>query len=114
MSFTVINPATAEPIREVPRASVADVDAAIARAVRAQRSWAALAPLARADGLRAFARVVEAHVEALALLEVRNSGHPISSARWEASHVAQVRVTTYLSIRARCVALLVSASVRRT
>ena len=88
--FTLINPATAAPIREVSRASVGEVDAAIARAVKAQRSWAALAPAARADGLRAFARVVEAHVEELALLEVLNSGHPISSARWEASHVAQV------------------------
>ena len=66
------------------------MDAAIARAVAAQRMWAGLAPVARADALRAFARVVEAHVEELALLEVLNSGHPISSARWEASHVAQV------------------------
>jgi acyl-CoA reductase-like NAD-dependent aldehyde dehydrogenase len=89
-SFTVINPATAEPLRDVPRATVGDVDDAIARAVRAQRSWAALAPVARADALRSFARVVEAHAEELALLEVRNSGHPIGSARWEASHVAQV------------------------
>ncbi len=89
-SFTVINPATAEPLRDVPRATVEDVDDAIARAVRAQRSWAALSPVARADALRSFARVVEAHVEELALLEVRNSGHPIGSARWEASHVAQV------------------------
>lgn len=89
-SFTVINPATAEALRDVPRATVGDVDDAIARAVRAQRSWAALAPVARADALRSFARVVEAHVEELALLEVRNSGHPIGSARWEASHVAQV------------------------
>ena len=89
-TFTLVNPATAAPIREVPRATVGDVDAAIARAVAAQRMWAGLAPVARADALRAFARVVEAHVEELALLEVLNSGHPISSARWEASHVAQV------------------------
>jgi len=89
-TFTLVNPATAAPIREVPRATRGDVDAAIARAVAAQRMWAGLAPVARADALRAFARVVEAHVEELALLEVLNSGHPISSARWEASHVAQV------------------------
>ena len=89
-TFTVINPATAAPLREVSRASVGEVDAAIARAVSAQRAWSALAPLARADALRSFARVVETHVEELALLEVLNSGHPINSARWEASHVAQV------------------------
>ncbi len=89
-TFTVVNPATASAIADIPRASQAEVDAAIARAVTAQRGWAALAPLARADALREFARVIEAHVEGLAQLEVRNSGHPIGSARWEASHVAQV------------------------
>ncbi|MET0734854.1 MAG: aldehyde dehydrogenase family protein [Microbacterium sp.] len=89
-TFTLVNPATALPIREVARASVEETDDAIARAVVAQRSWAALAPVARADALRSFARVVEQHVEELAQLEVLNSGHPIGSARWEASHVAQV------------------------
>ncbi|MCX6502843.1 MAG: aldehyde dehydrogenase family protein [Microbacterium sp.] len=88
--FTVIDPATARPITTLQRAEVADVDAAVARAVAAQRGWAALAPGARADALRAFARVVEEHVEELAQLEVRNSGHPVGSARWEAGHVAQV------------------------
>ncbi|MHC2999953.1 aldehyde dehydrogenase family protein [Microbacterium sp. HJ5] len=89
-AFTLINPTTAQPIRDVARASVDEVDAVIDRAVVAQRSWAGLAPVARADALRRFARVVEDHVEELAQLEVLNSGHPIESARWEASHVAQV------------------------
>ena len=88
--FTVINPTTGMPLKEISRASEAEVDAAIARAVVAQRAWAALAPVARADALREFARVVEAHGEGLAQLEVLNSGHPIGSARWEAAHVAQV------------------------
>ena len=61
-TFTLINPSTGEAFRDVPRATVEEVDAAVARAVVAQRAWAALAPGARADGLRSFARVVEAHV----------------------------------------------------
>ncbi|NYF18389.1 betaine-aldehyde dehydrogenase [Microbacterium sp. AK009] len=89
-TITLVNPATGRAFREIPRAGLAEVDAAIAGAVAAQRAWAALAPVARADALRAFARVVEAHVDELAALEVENSGHPIGSARWEASHVAQV------------------------
>lgn len=89
-AFTVINPSTGAAIREVARADVGETDAAIARAVSAQRRWAALAPVARADALRAFARTVEAAAEELAQLEVLNSGHPIGSARWEAGHVAQV------------------------
>lgn len=89
-AFTVINPSTGAAIREVARAGVGEADAAIARAVAAQRQWAALAPVARADALRAFARTVEGAAEELAQLEVLNSGHPIGSARWEAGHVAQV------------------------
>ncbi len=89
-AFTVINPSTGAPIREVSRADVGETDAAIARAVTAQRRWAALAPVARADALRSFARAVEGATEELAQLEVLNSGHPIGSARWEAGHVAQV------------------------
>ncbi|MBO0981328.1 aldehyde dehydrogenase [Microbacterium sp. SD291] len=89
-AFTVINPSTGAAIREVPRADVGQTDAAIARAVKAQRHWAALAPVARADALRAFARAVGGAAEELAQLEVLNSGHPIGAARWEASHVAQV------------------------
>jgi len=89
-AFTVINPSTGTAIRDVARADVGETDAAIARAVAAQRRWAALAPVARADALRAFARAVEGAVEELAQLEVLNSGHPIGSARWEAGHVAQV------------------------
>lgn len=89
-AFTVINPSTGAAIREIARADIGETDAAIARAVAAQRRWAALAPVARADALRAFARSVEAAAEELAQLEVLNSGHPIGSARWEAGHVAQV------------------------
>ncbi|WP_270409745.1 aldehyde dehydrogenase family protein [Microbacterium maritypicum] len=89
-AFTVINPSTGAAIRDVARADVGETDEAIARAVSAQRRWAALAPIARADALRAFARAVEGAVEELAQLEVLNSGHPIGSARWEAGHVAQV------------------------
>ncbi|MDT3329703.1 aldehyde dehydrogenase family protein [Microbacterium sp. KSW-18] len=89
-AFTVLNPATGAAVRDVALASVEETDAAVARAVRAQRAWAELAPVARADALRNFARVVEDHVEELAQLEVLEAGHPISSAWWEASHVAQV------------------------
>jgi len=89
-AFAVVNPATEEVVREVPLGTPEDVDAAVARAVVAQRGWAALAPVDRARALRRFAAVVDAHVEELARLEVANSGHPISSARWEAGHVRDV------------------------
>ncbi|OBA92420.1 aldehyde dehydrogenase [Mycobacteriaceae bacterium 1482268.1] len=87
---TLINPATEQELRTVERVDEAGVDEAVARAVVAQRAWAALAPADRAAALRAFASVVDAHVDELAALEVANSGHPIGNATWEAGHVRDV------------------------
>lgn len=89
-STTLINPSDETVIREVEHTSLEQTDAAVASAVRAQKAWAALAPADRAAALRRFAATVDAHVEELAQLEVLNSGHPIGSARWEASHVRDV------------------------
>lgn len=90
MTYTLINPATEEAMETIAHASVEEVDAAVAKAVQAQKKWAALNPADRARALHDFASVVESHVEELAQLEVRNSGHPISQARWEATHVRNV------------------------
>lgn len=83
----VLNPATEEVIATVPGALAHDVDAAVARAARAQRGWAAAAPADRARLLRRFAAVVDDHIEELARLEVREAGHTIGNARWEAGNV---------------------------
>jgi acyl-CoA reductase-like NAD-dependent aldehyde dehydrogenase len=90
MSYTIINPATGDEMETVEHATVDETDDAIARAGQAQRKWAALAPAERAEALRSFARTVEADIENLAQIEVRNSGHPIGQARWEATHVRNV------------------------
>ena len=46
-----------------------------------------LAPADRARLLRRFAAVVDEHLEELARLEVREAGHTIGNARWEAGNV---------------------------
>jgi betaine-aldehyde dehydrogenase len=46
-----------------------------------------VAPGERAALLRRFASVVDAHVDELAELEVRNAGHTWANARWEAGNV---------------------------
>jgi betaine-aldehyde dehydrogenase len=89
-SSTLINPATEEVLRTVEQLDVDAVDDAVARAKVAQKRWAKAAPAERAAGLRAFAAVVDAHVDELAALEVANSGHPIGNAEWEAGHVRDV------------------------
>ncbi|MBU1587038.1 MAG: aldehyde dehydrogenase family protein, partial [Actinobacteria bacterium] len=94
-STRLINPATEAEIRTIEHTTLEGVDDAVARAVTAQKAWAALAPAARASALRDFAAAVGGAIEELALLEVVNSGHPIGQARWEAGHVRDV--LTYYS-----------------
>ncbi|MGW5429057.1 aldehyde dehydrogenase family protein [Streptomyces sp. NPDC004059] len=84
--LVVLNPATEEVVATVPAASGQDVAAAVARATRAQTGWAALAPADRARLLRRFADTVDAHLEELARLEVREAGHTVAGARWEAGN----------------------------
>ena len=86
----LVNPATEEVLRTVELVDAAAVDDAVARAMIAQKSWAAKPPAERAAALRAFAAVVDAHIGELAALEVANAGHPVSAAEWEAGHVRDV------------------------
>jgi acyl-CoA reductase-like NAD-dependent aldehyde dehydrogenase len=88
--FTVLNPATEQPVTTVTQASAEDTDAAIGRAAAAQDGWRAVSPGDRAGLLRRFAAAVDAHVDELAALEVAGSGHPVGQSRWEAGHVRDV------------------------
>ncbi|MET8325386.1 aldehyde dehydrogenase family protein [Streptomyces sp. NPDC005181] len=83
----VLNPATEEVVATVPATTAAEVDTAVRRAAAAQRIWAAMAPADRARLLRRFAAAVDTHREELARLEVREAGHTLASARWEAGNV---------------------------
>ena len=69
----------------------AATDAAIARGRRGvPEPGATVAPGDRARLLRRFAEAVDADREHLAQLEVRNSGHTIGNARWEAGNARDV------------------------
>ncbi|MFI6701485.1 aldehyde dehydrogenase family protein [Streptomyces sp. NPDC050509] len=83
----ILNPATGETIAAIGATTVEQVDTAVRRAAAAQRGWAAAAPADRARLLRRFATVVDAHTEELARLEVREAGHTLGNARWEAGNV---------------------------
>lgn len=83
----VLNPATEEVVAIVPATTAAEVDTAVRRAAAAQRIWAAMAPADRARLLRRFAAAVDEHREELARLEVREAGHTLANARWEAGNV---------------------------
>ncbi|GEP26967.1 aldehyde dehydrogenase [Cryobacterium levicorallinum] len=89
-SYTIVNPADESTAETIEHVGVDETDEAVARAVAAQKLWAAVAPADKARMLRRFAAAVDADRENLAGLEVRNSGHPITQARWEAGHVRDV------------------------
>src|SRR6476620_2652196 len=87
-TYTVINPATEQPVTDVHLASVAETDALVERAHAAFPAWRAVAPGERAALLRRFAQVVDDHVEELDELEGRNAGHTWGNATWEAGNVS--------------------------
>jgi len=90
VTFTVVDPATEEPIAELEQAGIEEADEAVARAKAAFPAWSAVSPADRGRLLRRLAELVEEHAEELALIESRNVGKPISGARGEVGMVAQV------------------------
>jgi acyl-CoA reductase-like NAD-dependent aldehyde dehydrogenase len=86
----VINPATAQLVTTVQLVGLHETDAAIDRAAQAFDAWREVAPADRGRLLRRFADAVDGAREELAQLEVANSGHTISNARWEAGNVRDV------------------------
>lgn len=72
----LINPATGETIGEVPDADVAEVAAAVARARGAADQWGTATPSERARVLLTLADLIERDAEALAALEVAETGKP--------------------------------------
>jgi betaine-aldehyde dehydrogenase len=85
----VVEPATGEVMAQVPRAGVAETDAAVERAARALPAWRELAPSRRSSALRRLADGLEAAGEQLAVLEARNAGKPIADARGEMEMVVE-------------------------
>ncbi|WP_280486154.1 aldehyde dehydrogenase family protein [Nocardia farcinica] len=82
-TFTVGDPFTQESLAEVPDASLADVDRAVAAAEAALPGWRATPALERADLVRRLADLVAEHSEELALLDTIDAGSPISNSRFD-------------------------------
>jgi len=87
----LVNPASGEQFGEVAAAGVGDMGSAIESAHRAWESgWRDLPPGKRARILFGVARALRDNLEAIARLEQRNIGKPISDARDEAELGARV------------------------
>jgi succinate-semialdehyde dehydrogenase/glutarate-semialdehyde dehydrogenase len=86
----VFNPATGETIAEVPLATPADLDAALAAAERGFKEWRATDVEARAATLRKAAGLMRERTERIATLLTREQGKPIAEARGEVAGSAQL------------------------
>lgn len=72
----VINPKTGETIAAIPDASLAQVDAAIAAAEKAFKTWSRTTPAERATLLLKLADAIDKDAESFAALEALNCGKP--------------------------------------
>ena len=89
-TITLRNPADDSVIKDVPLATVHDVDQAVIRAQAALPAWRDMAPNDRIKIMRRFAETIAAHAQELAELDTRNMGMPIGSSKWCADTAAEV------------------------
>jgi succinate-semialdehyde dehydrogenase/glutarate-semialdehyde dehydrogenase len=88
-TLSVEDPATGQTLAEVADASVADGQAALDAAVKAQSDWASTAPRERGEILRAaYERIVE-RSEDFALAMTLEMGKPLAESRAEAAYGAE-------------------------
>lgn len=88
-TFTVIDPATGQPLIEVANAAVQDGKDALDAAVAAQEAWAQTAPRHRAEILRAGFEAVHARADDFALLMTLEMGKSLTEARGEVNYGAE-------------------------
>ena len=88
-TYEVRNPATGQKLADVPDATRADLDNAVAAARRAFDSgkWPTMAASRRAKIIYAMAQLIDDRLNDLAMLEVRNNGKALSTAKGEMSAV---------------------------
>ncbi len=82
-SVPLFNPATGEVIEQTPLSSAAEVEDAVAAAVRAWPGWAATPVLERTRLMFSYKTVLERHFEELAAIVTRNHGKTLEEARGE-------------------------------
>ncbi len=88
--LSVHNPATAETIAALPKASEADIDLALASAARGFAAWRAASVDARADILHRAASLLRERVEPIATMLTIEQGKPIAEAKGEVAGAAQL------------------------
>jgi succinate-semialdehyde dehydrogenase/glutarate-semialdehyde dehydrogenase len=88
--FTVVNPATGSGIAELPLASEADLDEALAAAARTYPEWRATDVEKRASILHKTAKLLRERVETIARLMTQEQGKPLAESKGEVLASAQL------------------------
>jgi len=88
-TYDNIDPSTGRSLGPVARCGPEQVDAAVAAARAAQRSWRLTSPETRARLLTRIADLIERDAEILARLESEDTGKPLSQARADATVCAR-------------------------
>ena len=95
-TYAVVNPATGEKVKEYEEISDVDLDAAIARADAAYRSWTTSTNAAeRARLIRRVADLYDERADELAAIIAREMGKPLPEGKGEALSVASISTAHY-------------------
>ncbi len=86
----LINPATEEVLADVPHASVADLDEAIAASAEGFKVWRDTPPIQRQAVMNEAARLVEERMDDLARTLTMEMGKPLAESKIELGFVAEV------------------------
>ena len=87
---TVRNPATGEPVFEVPKCGADEVNAAVDAAYVAQKLWCKKTPMERAGYIKKLIGEVRAHAENLALILATEHGKTLIQSRGEIARLCEM------------------------
>ena len=79
----VIEPATGETLAEVPHASTADLDEALAASAKGFETWRRTPPIQRQKVMEGAARILESRADEIAANLTREMGKPVGEAKLE-------------------------------
>ena len=86
----VLDPATGQTLAELPHATSAELDEALAASERAFPKWAATSPLERSDILRRAAAILRERMDDLCRTMTLEQGKPLVEARSEWTHACEI------------------------
>jgi succinate-semialdehyde dehydrogenase/glutarate-semialdehyde dehydrogenase len=89
-STPVLNPATGEPLADMPHATEEDLDRALQAATRAFKHWRTVGPWERSVILRKAADIIRQRLDHYARILTLEEGKPLWESQWEVGAIADI------------------------